>query len=95
MFHQLIQDVFEERIPITPAEAVSTFMRVHACACVRERGGVQRGYVCDERERDRQMVCEFVSLSIYIYIGVVLLLVCMCLCVCVCVRERESRCPSE
>ena len=109
VFHQLIQDVFEERIPITPAEAVSTFMRVHACACVstfmrmhtcvcecdcvvcvccacvRERGGVQRGYVCDERERDRQMVCEFVSLSVYIYIGVVLLLVCMCLCVCVCV----------
>ena len=34
MFHQLIQDVFEERIPITPAEAVSTFMRVHACVCV-------------------------------------------------------------
>ena len=34
MFHQLIQDVFEERIPITPAEAVSTFTRVYACVCV-------------------------------------------------------------
>ena len=34
VFHQLIQDVFEERIPITPAEAVSTFVCVFVYVCM-------------------------------------------------------------
>ena len=40
MFHQLIQDVFEERIPITPAEAVSVVVTdCSVCACVGGGGG--------------------------------------------------------
>ena len=42
VFHQLIQDVFEERIPITPAEAVSTFVCVFVCGDVCG-GGVYVG----------------------------------------------------